>query len=206
VASSAADAIECEPTALAEVWRTERDRLTRPRGRAIAISDGEKDYWDYTGEALDNILASTKGADVEVRARFMQNALKLDCFADAGPAAAAIKKTGRRIALLTNATSTMAVSALKTGRLGKVVNEIIACGDQGVLKPDPAAYALATARLRIAPAAICYVSADGWDASAGADAGFQVVWLNRGQDLGAPPRSVGLKIATLTELPALIED
>ena len=56
----------------------------------------------------------------------------------------------------------------------------------GIYKAVPRVYHHSAERLGVAPGAISFQSANTWDAAAGSQHGFQVVWVNRGR---APRRT-----------------
>ncbi|MDX1486454.1 MAG: haloacid dehalogenase, partial [Alphaproteobacteria bacterium] len=75
----------------------------------------------------------------------------------------------------------------------------------GIFKPDPRVYQMSVDRLGIQPGAICFLSANGWDAHGAAHFGFQVVWVNR----FAQPREylsgqIAAELSTLEALPELL--
>ena len=61
----------------------------------------------------------------------------------------------------------------------RIVDGVLSVDEAGVYKPSPRVYALATKRLRLAPAQIGFVSANGWDAVGAKAFGFTVWWINR---------------------------
>lgn len=180
---------------LTRTWRAkQRELAAQPRAA------GETDYWHITGNALDSALSELGIADPQLRARLMQLVLNIDAFADAAPALQRLKEHGVRTAVLSNATTTMLLSATKHTRLYKVIDQVISTETIHVFKPAPAAYALAGERLHLEPSAICYISGNAWDAEAAASAGYRAVWVER----GAEPARIAVKIGGLLELPALL--
>jgi 2-haloacid dehalogenase len=82
---------------------------------------------------------------------------------------------------------------------------VLSVEEVGAFKPDPRVYRLAVDRLGIPPAAIAFVSSNGWDAHAASAFGMQVVWCNRyGQRRERLPGSPDREITTLADLPALV--
>lgn len=188
------DSIGKKVTALTRTWRAKQRELA-----AQPHPSGDSDYWHITGNALDGAMAELTLADPHLRARLMQLILNVDAFPDAAPALQRLKAGGMRTAVLSNATTTMLLSATKHTGLYKVLDQVISTETIHTYKPAPAAYALACERLHVDPGAICYVSGNAWDAEAAASAGYRAVWIERG---GEPAR-IALKLASLSELPAL---
>lgn len=191
----ARDRIGDKVALLTTTWRSKQRRLAI----ASAQSD-EKDYWHITGAALDETMAELGIVDAHLRARLMQLTLNMDAFPDALPVLRRLKDAGVRTGILSDGTTTMLLSATKHSGLHEVVDQVISTESARVFKPDPAAYALASERLRVAPEAICYISGDAWDAEAAAQAGLRAAWVERG---GEPAR-VALKLKDLNELPDLL--
>jgi 2-haloacid dehalogenase len=188
------DSIGDKVTTLTHAWRAKQRELA-----AQPPANKDSDYWHITGNALDSAMKDLRLADPHLRARLMQLILNVDAFADAAPALKRLKAGGMRTALLSNATTTMLLSATKHTALYKVIDHVISTETIHTYKPAPAAYALASERLHFDPAAICYVSGNAWDAEAAASAGYRAVWIERG---GEPAR-IALKLAGLGDLPAL---
>lgn len=188
------DSIGDKVAVLTQAWLTkQRELATQPH------TIGDSDYWHITGNALDSAMKELHLADPHLRARLMQLTLNVDAFADAAPALQRLKAGGMRTAILSNATTTMLLSATKHTGLYKVIDQVISTETIHAYKPAPAAYALASERLHFDPGAICYVSGKAWDAEAAASAGYRAVWIERD---GEPAR-VALKLASLSNLPAL---
>jgi len=81
---------------------------------------------------------------------------------------------------------------------------VVASGEVGVAKPDPAIFALACERLGVQPAHAAHVGDRlDLDAQAAAAAGLLGIWLDRSQANTPAPDVV--RIATLGELPATLD-
>jgi 2-haloacid dehalogenase len=110
-----------------------------------------------------------------------------------------------RCAILSNGTPAMLAAAIDAAGLGHAFEAVISVEEAGVFKPDARVYALATARLGLAPADIAFVSSNGWDAAGAALFGFRSLWVNRA---GAPqerlPAAPVRTIADLSALPAIL--
>jgi 2-haloacid dehalogenase len=197
----AADRLADRAPALAALWQAkifEYATLSAQIGR-------EADAWSITGEALDHALATLRLADPLLRARLMQAALQAPLFADAGPAIAALATQRRKLALLTNASPTMATALCKAGAIYGALDALLSADAAGARKPLPAAYALITERFTVPASSVLFVSANAWDVAGAARAGLATAWLNRS---GAPPEYFWAQpqatIAGLDELPALL--
>ena len=82
---------------------------------------------------------------------------------------------------------------------------VLSVEEVGVYKPHPSVYRLAAERLQIAPARICFLSSNGWDAYSAKAFGFRVIWCNRfGQAAERIPDTPDGEIADLSVLPAMV--
>jgi 2-haloacid dehalogenase len=176
----AADALGDRAPTLGALWQAkvfEYATLSSQIGR-------EADAWSITGEALDHALATLKVPDPLLRARLMQAALQAPLYPDVAPALAALAPLRCKLALLTNASPTMATALCKSGAIYGQLDALLSADAAGARKPMAAAYALVTERFAVPAGSVLFVSAHAWDVAGAARAGLTAVWLNRS---GAPP-------------------
>jgi 2-haloacid dehalogenase len=133
--------------------------------------------------------------------------LTLAPFPEARDVLAALKRAGMRTAILSNGAPAMLRAAIDTARLTPLLDAAISVEEAGVFKPHPKTYQLCVDRMAVPPQAICFVSANGWDAYAASAFGLRVVWCNRARQPrerlpGAPDRVIG----SLAELPELLTE
>jgi 2-haloacid dehalogenase len=197
----AADVLGPRAATVGALWQAkifEYATLSAQVGRAA-------DTWSITGEALDHALATLSVADPLLRARLMQAALQAPLYPDVAPMLAGIAEARCKLALLTNASPTMATALTKAGGIYGAFDALLATDAAGARKPMPAAYALVTERFSIAPASVLFVSANAWDVAGASLAGLTAVWLNRS---GAPPEYAWARpraaISSLPELSGLL--
>jgi putative hydrolase of the HAD superfamily len=106
-----------------------------------------------------------------------------------------------RRGVLTNGDGAQQRDKLARTGLTALVGEVVASGDIGVAKPDPAAFAAVCERLGVAPAATAYVGdALDTDAQAACAAGLRGIWLDRGGS-GGIPYAPAVRITGLDALP-----
>src|SRR5512141_1294690 len=101
VASAAAGAREAlgdrwQP--LAELWRAKQLQYTWLR----SLMGRHADFWRVTGDALDFAMESLGIADVALRARLMTLYERLGAYPDARPSLEALRRTGLKLAILSN--------------------------------------------------------------------------------------------------------
>ena len=187
---------------LAALWRQKQLEYTWLR----SLMGVHADFWHVTGDALDYSLEALKIDDPGLRDELMTLYLKLDAYPDATAALQAVRAKSKRTAILSNGSPSMLDSAVRAAGLEKSFDMVLSVEDVGIYKPSRRVYRHAMQKLQIQDApAICFVSANSWDAQAAAQFGFQVVRLARGggQDDRIPGK-VAATIASLSELADLL--
>jgi len=186
---------------LSEIWRRKQLEYTWLR----SLMGRYEDFWRVTGEALDYAMAAVGNDDAGLRSQLMQLYLTLDAYPDAAETLERLKASKLKLAILSNGTMSMLVSAAKSAGLSQLFDEILSVDLVSVYKPHASVYQLATDRMEMPATRICFVSANGWDAAGGALFGLRAAWINR---LGMPRDNLAsapaCEIASLAELPALI--
>lgn len=200
-ARGAQDALGGKWAALSDAWRAKQLQYTWLRslmGRHI-------DFWQVTGDALDWAMASLEMNDPALRERLMSLYLSLDVYPDVPEMLAALKKSGRKLAILSNGAPAMLASAVSNAKLESTLDAVLSVEEVGVYKPDSRVYQLAVSRFGLHPGEICFVSSNAWDAYAAKAFGMRVVWCNRfGQAPERLPDTPDAQISRLSELPELL--
>ena len=117
---------------------------------------------------------------------------------------------GVRFGIITNGDLEFQTAKIVAVELDVRIDHVIASGDVGVAKPDPAIFAIACERFGAAPAECAYVGDRlRTDAIGAADAGLVGVWLDREgvatpEELAEAAAAGAHVIRTLAELPALL--
>lgn len=146
---------------------------------ALTGPDQHRDFWRLTEAALDFVSARHGLADPAVRAALLDAYRELPAYPDAKPALEALRRGGRRTAILSNGEPAMLASAVRAAGLTDLLDAVISVEDVQVYKPDPRVYALTASRMNLATTNMAFVSSNAWDAQAAAHAGFRVFWCNR---------------------------
>lgn len=184
-----------------EIWRTKQLEYTW----TLTLAGSYVDFWTLTERALDYAFARVPSVDRALRPKLLEAYFKLDAFADAADALAALKARGHRLAILSNGSPPMLAAAAEASGLAASLDAVLSVDAVRLYKPRPEVYALVTERFRIAPQEVVFVSSNRWDVMGAAAFGFKAVWVNRGhlpdEYSDRPPQHV---IATLAELPALV--
>ena len=138
------------------------------------------DFWHVTGDALDYALEVHGISEPGLKDELMSFYLKLDAYPEVKDAVQQVKGKGIRTAILSNGSPSMLDTAIRSASLDRLFDAVLSVEDVGIYKPSRRAYRLALQKLQIHEAeAICFVSANCWDAQSAAQFGFQSVRIDR---------------------------
>jgi 2-haloacid dehalogenase len=186
---------------LSEMWRNKQIQYTWLRNSMGAYAK----FWQVTGEALDNCLATHGITDPSVRQKLLDAYLALDPFPEVPDALDRLKRAGVRLAILSNGNPEMLNPMVAASGLADRFDAVLSVDEAGIFKVDPGAYRLVEKRLGVRPDKVCFLSSNCWDAHGAAHFGFSTVWVNR---TGAPednlPGKLAAQIKDLSHLPALL--
>jgi len=186
---------------LTSLWRDKQLQYTWLR----AVQGRHADFWQVTGDALDFTMETMGIENPKLRDRLMQLYLTLAPFPEVPAVLDELRKTGLKLAILSNGSPKMLDALVRGAKLEKFFDAVLSVEDAGVYKPHPKVYQLAVDRLRTAPSAISFQSSNAWDAYGASAFGMQVVWCNRyGQRHERLPGKPDREIKSLSELPALL--
>ncbi|MFL5259562.1 MAG: haloacid dehalogenase type II [Hyphomicrobiales bacterium] len=188
--------------ALTRLWRQKQLEYTWLR----SLMGVHADYWKVTGDALTYALASEEIDEPGLKEELMVLYLKLDPYPDALPALTALKSRGMRLAILSNGSPSMLDSTVRHAGLDKHFEHVLSVEDVGIYKPSRRVYRLAMQKLALHDApAICFLSANPWDAQGAAQFGFQSVRIDRfGLKDDVIPGKPAALIPSLEALPGLV--
>jgi len=193
------EAIGPKADALSEMWRTKQVQYTWLRNSMSTYSP----FWQVTGEALDNCLATFGITDKAVREKLMGAYLALDPFPEVPAMLERLKRAGKRLAILSNGNPDMLDPMVKASGLADYFEAVISVDDAKIFKVDPKTYDLVKKRTGVASDKVCFLSSNCWDAHGAAQFGFRVLWVNRG---GLPednlPGTIVAQIKDLSHLPS----
>jgi 2-haloacid dehalogenase len=200
-ASAARDELGEDWQRLSDLWRLKQLQYTWLRG----LAQHHAGFWQVTGDALDFALATLKIERPGLRERLMNLYLQLSTYPEVPAMLRELKGRGMKLAILSNGTPSMLAAVVANSGLEGVFDAVLSVEEVGVYKPHPSVYGLAAERLRIAPASICFLSSNGWDAYSAKAFGFRVVWCNRfGQAPERIPATPDGEIADLSALPGMV--
>jgi len=204
VASAAAacrDALGERGSVLSALWRDKQLQYTWLR----SLQGRHVDFWQVTGEALDYSLETLKIADPQLRSRLMSLYLTLGAYPEVREVLERLKAAGFPVAILSNGSPQMLRAAVDAAGIAGLIDAVFSVEEVGVYKPHPKVYQLAVDRLAVEAKAICFQSANAWDAYAASAFGLRAVWCNRQRQ--PPERLPGqpeYEISSLSALPALL--
>lgn len=200
-ASAARDELGEDWQRLSDLWRLKQLQYTWLRG----LAQHHADFRQVTDDALDFALASLKIERPGLRDRLMDLYLRLTTYPEVPAMLRELKGRGMKLAILSNGTPPMLAAVVRNSGLEDVFDAVLSVEEVGVYKPHPSVYRLAAERLQIAPARICFLSSNGWDAYSAKAFGFRVIWCNRfGQAAERIPDMPDGEIADLSVLPAMV--
>jgi len=162
---------------LSDLWRQKQLEYSW----TLTLAGRYLDFWTLTERALDHALSRVHSVDKALRPSLLEAYFKLDAFADARPALAALKARGLATAILSNGSPRMLDGAVEAGKLGPVLDAVLSVDVLRFYKPRPEVYALVTNHFKIAPAEVAFVSSNRWDVMGAAAFGFHALWVNRGR-------------------------
>ena len=186
--------------AVAEAWRLKQLQYSWLR----AVEGRHADFRQVTGEALEWALEAA-GLGEDLHTPLMALYDRLPAYPEAADALARLRAAGRRTAILSNGTPKMLASAVGAAGLGEALDAVISVEEVGAFKPARAVYDLVGQRLGTAPGEVLFVSANGWDAAAGAAYGFRAAWVNRrGEPVDRLPGRPAHVVPDLSAIPGLV--
>src|SRR5579871_3865097 len=147
---------------LAAVWRTRQFEYQWLR----SLSGRYADFWSVTRAALeyaaDSVDANLSAAQ---RDELMQGYLLLTAWPDLQPALSALRRSGRHLIMLSNATDEILRSGARNSGIEPLFAELVSTDRLRTFKPDPKAYQLGVDRLGLRRESILFVAFAGWDAA-----------------------------------------
>jgi len=160
---------------LAADWRTKQLQYTWLR----AAMDAHTDFWAVTRDGLDWAMEASGLDAPELRERLLALYWELSAYPEVPQMLGTLNAAGRTTAILSNGSPEMLDAAVTSAGIGGMLDAVLSVEEVGVFKPDARVYDLVGRRLKVSPDEVLFVSANGWDAAAGAGYGFKTAWVNR---------------------------
>lgn len=187
---------------ISTMWRQKQLEYTWLRslmGQYISFEQATHDALVYTCNHL--------GLDLdETTCTVLCNAyLDLSPYPEVPAALERLKDMGLPLAILSNGSIFSIDSVVKNSGLQEYFSHLLSVERVRVFKPDPRVYTLACQALDLPPPQILFVSSNAWDASGARHFGFEVCWVNRGDntfdELGTAPSYI---VCGLDEIPGIV--
>jgi 2-haloacid dehalogenase len=135
----------------------------------------------------------------------MQLYLRLEPFPEVPGVLRELKRSGYKLAILSNGSPRMLAAAVENALLDGIFDAVLSVEEVGVFRPHPRVYRLATERLSIPAGAIAFRSFNAWDARAASAFGMRTMWCNGyGQRKERLPGDPDREVKSLAELPAIL--
>ena len=138
-------------------------------------------YEDFSVITRDSLAYTLRclglQSETDVFDRIMDKYLHLELYPDAAATLAALR--GRKLAILSNASTEMLTTLVRNSGLDAMLDATISVDARHIFKPAPDAYALIEQRLGVAPAEVLFVSSNPWDACGAKAFGLTVAWIER---------------------------
>lgn len=190
-------------SALAQLWRAKQLQYSLLR----SLMGRHEDFWRLTE---DGLVYASKSLALDLtfdrRRRLMDAYLSLTAFPDVRPGLEALKKTGVRLAILSNGEPKMLRAAAESAGIAPLLDAIISVEEVRIFKPSPRVYNLVAERFPPGAGTVGFVSSNAWDIAGAGSAGLTTFWIQR--SAAEPPEELGLPAAhvvrAITELPALL--
>ena len=195
------DALGDKADELSVLWRTRQLEYTWLR----SLMQEYVEFRQVTGDGLDYAMAALGIEDDALRQRLMDIYMRLDAYPEVKDVLSALKAGGIKTAVLSNGSPEMLSSAVDNAGIADLLDDVFSVDSIGVYQPHPSVYQMAVAGLGVDAGRICFMSSNAWDAAAGANFGYRVVWVNRfGQPQERIPGEPEHEVKTLEALPPLL--
>lgn len=161
---------------ISRLWRQKQLEYTWLR----SLMGVHADFWHVTSEALDYTLDQHGVVEPGLKDELMALYLKLDAYPEVMEALETVKSKSKLTAILSNGSPSMLEAIVSHAGLERFFNLVLSVEDVGIYKPSRRVYRHAMQKLQIHDApAVCFISANCWDAQAAAQFGFQAVRVDR---------------------------
>jgi 2-haloacid dehalogenase len=188
---------------LANAWRGRQFEYQWLR----ALGGRYEDFWKTTRSALE---FAARAANLELTAAtrdaLMNEYLALKAWPDVPQALTRLKRSGQKLAFLSNATTRILESGIRNSGLDGIFDQVISTDRIQSFKPDRRAYQLGVDVLGFRKEEILFVAFAGWDVAGAKWFGYPTFWVNRqrapAEQLDAIADGTG---GTLDDLTAFLE-
>ena len=187
---------------LMSLWRNRQFEYSWLR----VIEDKYMDFFQITGDALSYAAANLRiDLTPEKKAKLLQAVREMRFVPGAAAVLKELKDLSMQLAILSNATRSMLMSAIDQSRLQTEFDFVLSTDSIKTYKPDPLAYQLAVNSFKISKDEILFVAFGGWDAAGAKTFGYRTAWINAS---GLPPEELDARpdfiCGSLNEIPGYV--
>lgn len=185
---------------LSNAWRTRQFEY-----QWLRASAGQ--YADFLRTTEDGLVFAARQLRLELtsdkRSQLMHAYSNLKIWPDVAPTLAALKRSGLRLALLSNFTAAMLDGGINNAGLGGMFEHVLSTDRIRSYKPDPRAYQMGVDAFKLPREEIVFAAFAGWDAAGAKWFGYPTVWVNRldapTEELGVVPDAIGRDLSTVSD-------
>lgn len=167
-------------------------------------------YVDFRQVTEDALVYACNASKLELdaarRARLMAAAFAFKPWPESAAALAALRKSGVRLAYLSNLPADVLASLSETAGISDLFDHALSTDLVQAFKPDPRAYAMAQTAFQLPKENIVFAAFGGWDAAGAKSFGLPTFWVNRlglpVEELGVAPDAIGPDLAELAQFVA----
>jgi len=183
---------------LTNSWRTRQFEYQWLR----ALSGRYADFWKTTEDSLMFAAELLKlDLTIDKRKKLMSAYLELKAWPDVPSVLKSLKRSGLRMAFLSNATATILDAGIRNSGLENIFEHVLSTDKIKTYKPDPRAYQLAIDAFGLRKEQILFAAFAGWDAAGAKSFGYPTYWVNRmnvpAEKLGVSPDGIGKNLDDL---------
>ncbi len=160
---------------LEAIWREKQLQYTWLR----ALMRRYADFWQVVQDSLDYAMAACELDDPELRETLLGQFERLEVYPEVPALLDRLRDAGLKTALLSNGAPRMLQNATENAGIFDKLDGILSVDPLHTFKPDPAVYSLAADHLDTPLYRMAFMTSNAWDAHGAANAGFNVVWVNR---------------------------
>jgi 2-haloacid dehalogenase len=178
---------------LANLWRARQFEYSW----LVTAGNRYVDFWQVTEDALRYTAASLKLPLTNTnRSHLMDSYRELQPWPDVPKALAELKRSGVRMALLSNFTAAMLDANLAPSKLDSYFEPHLTTDRVRAFKPSPRAYQMGPDAFGLMREEVAFAAFGAWDAVGAKWFGYPTVWVNR---LGVPEEELGAHPDAITQ-------
>ncbi len=162
----------------ANFWRTTQLEYTWLR----SLMKRHKNFWQVTEDSLDKSI-NAFNIDKSMRNELLDLYKILNTFPEVKDVLKKLKEKKYKLAILSNGTPDLLNNLVKSNNLESIFDDIFSIEEVKIYKPDSKVYDIPLKKYQIQKNEIVFLSANTWDVSGGGNYGYNVIWVNRNNNI-----------------------